>query len=58
MAVPFMIGKPGAFVLHSGAENTFLDWRDTLAAFGDIHWLEEGISALVGLLHDDVDRPA
>lgn len=39
MAVPFMIGQPGAFVLYSGAEDAFLDWRDTLAAFGDVHWL-------------------
>ncbi|MGC4789463.1 NAD(P)-dependent oxidoreductase [Micromonospora sp. DT178] len=39
MAVPFMIGQPGAFVLYSGAEDAFLDWRDTLAVFGDVHWL-------------------
>ncbi|WP_225852465.1 hypothetical protein [Micromonospora sp. AMSO12t] len=37
MAVPFMIGQPGAFVLYSGAEDAFLDWRDTLAVFGDVH---------------------
>ncbi|MEU9507889.1 NAD(P)-binding domain-containing protein [Micromonospora sp. NPDC048170] len=39
MAVPSMIGEPGAFVLYSGAQDAFLDWRDVLASFGDAHWL-------------------
>ncbi|MEW2379698.1 NAD(P)-binding domain-containing protein [Micromonospora sp. NPDC047812] len=39
MAVPAMIGGPGALVLYSGAQDAFLDWRDTLAAFGEARWL-------------------
>ncbi|MGK5522904.1 NAD(P)-dependent oxidoreductase [Micromonospora sp. URMC 107] len=39
MAVPSMIGQPGSLVLYSGARDAFLDWRDTLAAFGEARWL-------------------
>ncbi|MDA3647600.1 NAD(P)-binding domain-containing protein [Saccharopolyspora indica] len=41
MAVPPMIGKPGAFVLYSGPSGAFEAWQPVLDAFGESHYLGE-----------------
>ncbi|WP_020660864.1 NAD(P)-dependent oxidoreductase [Amycolatopsis benzoatilytica] len=48
MAVPPMIGKPGAFVFYSGPRDVFDAHRDAFAAFGGINYAGEdpGLAAL------------
>ncbi|SCG48186.1 3-hydroxyisobutyrate dehydrogenase [Micromonospora echinaurantiaca] len=50
MAVPAMIGQPGALILYSGPEDVFRAGRETLAAFGAAHWL--GADPGAAALHD------
>ncbi|OZM77785.1 6-phosphogluconate dehydrogenase [Pseudonocardia sp. MH-G8] len=48
MAVPPMIGGPGAFVLYSGAQEVFDAHRDALDALGETMWVgaDPGLAAL------------
>lgn len=48
MAIPSMIGTPGAVVLYSGSEQAFRRAADALAAFGERRYLgaEPGLAAL------------
>lgn len=50
MAMPAMIGQPGALILYSGPEEAFRAGRETLAAFGAAHWL--GADPGSASLHD------
>jgi 3-hydroxyisobutyrate dehydrogenase-like beta-hydroxyacid dehydrogenase len=48
MAVPPMIGEPGAFVLYSGPQEAFDAHRDTLDALGESRYVgaDHGLAAL------------